>query len=142
MIKAIYLILCTFILTSPVFSEETYLFEGTHLIANYSECDPEALKDLDTLKATLLLAIEKSNSTILKYADYIFEPDGLTMVVLLSESHASIHTYPEHAACFIDLFTCGEKCRPEEFAKTLEEYLKPQKISKQLLIRNESLSEK
>ncbi len=121
------------------FAEENYDFHGTHFLASYSECDENALKDFDSLREAMLLAAEKSGATVLKFEDYVFPPDGFTMAILLSESHASIHTYPEHGACFVDLFTCGEHCSSERFATFLEEYLKPKKIEKRLITRNETI---
>jgi S-adenosylmethionine decarboxylase len=119
------------------FAEEAYDFHGIHFLASYCECDETALKDLDSLRETMLFAAEESGATVLKFEDYIFPPDGFTMAILLSESHASIHTYPEHRACFVDLFTCGESCSSEKFAALLEAYLKPQKAEKRLITRNE-----
>jgi S-adenosylmethionine decarboxylase len=117
---------------------EEYLFQGKHLIASYSECDQEALSDVAKLHDVMLQAAQDCGATVLDSAYYVFPPDGLTMVILLSESHASIHTYPEHRTCFVDLFTCGEKCSNELFDQVLQEYLKPQRVDKKLLLRNES----
>ncbi len=124
-------------LSLPSFAEEAYDFHGTHFLASYSECDEEALRNIDSLRETMLIAAEKSGATVLKFEDYTFPPDGFTMAILLSESHASIHTYPEHNACFVDLFTCGESCSSERFASFLEKYLKPKKAEKRLITRND-----
>jgi S-adenosylmethionine decarboxylase len=123
------------------FAEEVYDFHGTHFLASYSDCDEEALKDIDSLREAMLLAAEESGATVLKSEDYTFPPDGFTMAILLSESHASIHTYPEHNACFVDLFTCGEHCSAKRFAAFLENYLKPKKIEKKLITRNEHIQD-
>lgn len=103
-----------------------YEFVGYHLIASYLDCDPARLSDIDGLREAMQRGAAASGATILKSADYVFPPDGLTMVLLLSESHASIHTYPEHKACFVDFFTCGRHCSSDNFDQTLREYLKPQ----------------
>jgi S-adenosylmethionine decarboxylase proenzyme len=122
-------------------AEETYLFHGTHFIASYGDCNYEALTDIDSLREVLLLAAKESGASILSYVDYLFPGHGFTMAVLLSESHASIHTYPEHQACFVDLFTCGNHCSSVQFSKVLESYLQPKHISKKVLIRNECIEE-
>ena len=57
------------------------------------------------------------------------------MVLLLSESHASIHTYPEYNSCFVDLFTCGQKCSAEKFDMYLREYLKPKQTDSRIQVR-------
>ncbi len=114
---------------------EEYAFRGKHLLASYYECDFETLTNIENLQEEFLGAIEASGATILSYIDHRFESDGLTLVVLLSESHASLHTYPEHRACFIDLFTCGDKCSAETFDKQLQAYLKPKHFTKELIER-------
>lgn len=112
-----------------------YQFIGRHFVASYSGCDMEALTNLDALAKALEGASNASGAHILQSIKYVFPPDGFTMVILLSESHASIHTYPEHSACFVDLFTCGTNCVAEKFDEYLQNYLKPTKINSQILKR-------
>ncbi|TET06482.1 hypothetical protein E3J79_01835 [Candidatus Dependentiae bacterium] len=61
---------------------------------------------------------------------------GSTIICILTESHASIHTYPEYNSCFVDLFTCGKHCSHEPFDTVLQKYLKPAIVQKRVLIRN------
>jgi S-adenosylmethionine decarboxylase len=83
-----------------------------------------------------LKAAQACGAQILNYQYYKFPGGGFTMIILLSESHASIHTYPEHdASCFVDLFTCGTHCSSNNFDKYLRSYLKPQNVDSQLLER-------
>ena len=119
--------------------EDSYSFEGSHFLASYMDCDHEALTNIDKLRQTMLDAAALSGATVLKSEDYTFPPDGFTMVVLLSESHASIHTYPEHRACFIDLFTCGNTCSSVNFASEIKAYLNPKKIIEKKIFRGETL---
>jgi S-adenosylmethionine decarboxylase len=63
------------------------------------------------------------------------------MTILLSESHASIHTYPEHGKCFVDLFTCGDKCDHNVFNEVMQEYLKPRKVAEIVLVRDDEIKE-
>lgn len=122
-------------------NEPLHDFVGHHFVASYLGCDLEALTDLDSLEKTLEEAVIASGAKILSSTKHIFPPDGLTMVILLSESHASIHTYPEFGACFIDLFTCGHTCDSKPFAEKLEMYLKPKIINKRLLLRDSSIQD-
>lgn len=126
-----------FFLCSFCFADEEYLFRGKHLLTSYNKCDVEALTDVEKLYEMMLEAAKKSGATVLDSAHYVFPGNGMTMVVLLSESHASIHTYPEHGSCFIDLFTCGDKCSHEKFDEFLRSYLKPQEVSSKVYIRHE-----
>ena len=121
-----------------LFGEE-YQFKGKHFIASYLDCDADALENVEKLKSEFVKAAKASHATILDQSDFVFAPNGLTMVILLSESHASIHTYPEHHACFVDLFTCGDKCSSELFDKVLREYLKPKKVNARTLLRSDEI---
>lgn len=118
-----------------------YAFEGRHLIVNYLKCDHEALVNLPRLIEAMKRAVKASGATLLKYAEHIFPSSGFTVVMLLSESHASIHTYPEHDSCFVDLFTCGTSCNPEEFDRVMRSYLNPAGCSCKLLSRGQEINE-
>lgn len=121
------------------FSEEsnnTYEFYGKHFIASYTECDEVAILNDKKLQEVLLEAAKACGAEILKSSSYTFETGGLTQVVLLSESHASIHTYPEYRSCFVDLFTCGQRCDWKAFDAVLQNFLQPKKTQIQILIRD------
>lgn len=136
---------CLFVSTALVAEnngELPYQFRGVHFLVSYCECDQEALSDVQALSVAMNNAVEQCGATILEKSSYVFPPNGLTMVFLLSESHASIHTYPEHGACFVDLFTCGEKCSSEKFDAAMQAYLKPKHVTQRTLIRNENIWEK
>jgi S-adenosylmethionine decarboxylase len=123
---------------AKVFSNETnctHQFYGRHLITQYYDCDHEALCNTNMLSMAMKNATNASGAHILRSNDYNFDGNGYTMVILLSESHASIHTYPEYNACFIDLFTCGDKCSAEKFEAVLRNYLHPKRVEKEIKIR-------
>lgn len=134
------LLLVTF-LFGTLFSDEEYRFAGKHFVGSYLNCDSKALTDIDRLIAAMDRAVSASGATILATTPYIFPPNGITIVYTLSESHASIHTYPEHGSCFVDLFTCGDNCSSEKFHQALSEYLKPEAVDAHLFIRNETIEE-
>ncbi len=135
-------LLSSFALAVESHEESPYKFRGVHFLASYCECDMQALSDIENLTAVMHSAVEKSGATILETSSWVFPPNGLTMVFLLSESHASIHTYPEYGACFVDLFTCGEKCSAEKFEAEMRAYLKPKVVNQRTLIRNEGIQNK
>ncbi|GAB4208622.1 MAG: hypothetical protein OHK0022_38430 [Roseiflexaceae bacterium] len=64
-----------------------------------------------------------------------FEPHGVTALALLAESHASLHTSPEHGTAFWDCFTCGPNCAPEHSADVLIAALHPALVQQQLVER-------
>lgn len=132
------------ILFSTLYPNEEYKFAGKHFIASYMDCDPEAMANLDLLVQAMDQAVVASGATILNKTAHVFPgnnsiPNAITIVYLLSESHASLHTYPEHSACFVDLFTCGESCSSERFDACFRAYLKPQNVNACLFARHKDV---
>jgi len=84
----------------------SFPLKGEHLIMTLKVADD--LEDTERIKSLILEAIRLSEATILNYCEHKFEPQGYSIVVLIGESHASIHTYPEDKGVFIDYFTCGK----------------------------------
>ena len=115
--------------------EESYDFFGKHYMASFYGCDYEALSNHTALKAAVEGASENSGVHVLGTIDYKFLPQGYTMIVMLPESHASIHTYPEYSVCFIDYFTSGDDTSPRQFENRLRDYLSPGDISSQIIAR-------
>jgi len=114
---------------------DNFQFVGRHLIAQYYDCDPSALENVKMVSQKMREAVKASGAHLLKESEYFFPPNAMTMVLLLSESHASIHTYPEHRACFVDLFTCGVTCSAEKFDAVLRDYLKPGRVESNIIAR-------
>lgn len=115
---------------------QTFEFKGTHFMAEYFGCDITSITDTDTLLCVMNEAVKESGATVLNTIYHVFpNGSGLTMLIMLSESHASIHTYPEHGSCFVDLFTCGDHCSFEGFDRVLRDYLKPGKVKTAVSIR-------
>jgi S-adenosylmethionine decarboxylase len=87
---------------------------GTHYILEACDADSELLNNKEYILQALRDAIVKSNATLMEEIAIEFTPQGITAVCLLSESHLSIHTWPEKQYAAIDIFTCGEHCHPIE----------------------------
>ncbi|NGX56439.1 MAG: S-adenosylmethionine decarboxylase proenzyme [Candidatus Anoxychlamydiales bacterium] len=120
----------------------SYDFFGKHLLANYIDCSFEALIDFKKLEEVIKKGCIAAKATVLDYKSQIFQPNnGFSMIVLLSESHASIHTYPEHKSCFIDFFTCGTTCQPQNFNDILQNFLKPKVIKQKIFLRENQIEE-
>ncbi|PIS02229.1 MAG: adenosylmethionine decarboxylase [Chlamydiae bacterium CG10_big_fil_rev_8_21_14_0_10_42_34] len=136
----IFLIILSFLLNFPVHAQD-YTFKGKHFVASYLDCDPNSISDFESLIQAMNSAVSASGATILDQTHYVFPPDGLTIVYLLSESHASLHTYPEHRACFVDLFTCGDHCSSKKFDEVLRKYLRPKQVNDRLFTRSEEVED-
>ena len=80
---------------------------GEHYIFDLSNCNHEILMDGELAYSLFARAIRESGLTVVDEGFYKFSPHGFTCFLLLAESHASLHAWPEHDYCAIDLFTCA-----------------------------------
>lgn len=115
--------------------ETVGLFTGQHVLAELEGVDPELLDDEQFLRDTLNSALNRSHATVCEVIAKRFEPQGVTVLALLSESHASLHTYPEDGSIFIDVFTCGHRAQPERAVQLLAEALRPASVNTQTIHR-------
>lgn len=82
---------------------------GTHSLIDLYGISVELACDVARIQHILLQAAQVANATVLQHHFHSFgEHQGVTGVLLLSESHMSIHTWPEHQLAAIDIFMCGE----------------------------------
>lgn len=86
---------------------ERRLSLGKQLIAEFWFKSSRSLNDPDKLRECLLAAAKAGGFTIVGSNFHQFSPHGVTGVVLLAESHMSIHTWPEYNYAAVDVFTCG-----------------------------------
>ncbi len=85
---------------------------GRQVVADLWECDCKLLNDRSRLVELVRQAAEAARATVLDIASHQFEPEGVTALALLSESHISIHTWPEHGYAVVDILTCGKTADP------------------------------
>lgn len=81
---------------------------GKHLIVEFWGCDSNLLNNKDYLESQLRKAAESANTTIVEIFLHQFTPTGVSGVVVIQESHLSIHTWPESGYAAVDFYTCGE----------------------------------
>jgi S-adenosylmethionine decarboxylase proenzyme len=95
---------------------------GTHLIVNlYDIMDRDLLSHIWRGKEVLSYVIDKLNLHIVGETGHQFQPDGYTIIFALSESHLSIHTYPEYNSAYLDIFCCNPSFNSIEAYKVLKE---------------------
>jgi S-adenosylmethionine decarboxylase len=94
---------------------------GTHLLVELRDSNPEILKDLARVKDTLVAAAKEAKATIVDISFHEFNPFGISGVVVIAESHLTIHTWPEYSYAAVDIFTCGDIIKPEVAAAFLIE---------------------
>jgi len=92
---------------------------GTHTLLELEECNIKLLDDLKQVESVMLKAAQKANATIIESRFHRFSPIGISGVVVIAESHLTIHTWPEHAYAAVDIFTCSEMLQ----AKAATEFL-------------------
>jgi S-adenosylmethionine decarboxylase len=85
------------------------------------DSNPEILKDLARVKDTLVAAAKEAKATIVDISFHEFNPFGISGVVVIAESHLTIHTWPEYSYAAVDIFTCGDIIKPEVAAAFLIE---------------------
>jgi S-adenosylmethionine decarboxylase len=93
------------------------------LLLELKDCNPEVLNDLKFLKDCLNEAAKEIGATIVNECFHEFSPHGISGVIIISESHLCIHTWPEHGYAAVDIFTCGDTVDPERAVKPLIEKL-------------------
>lgn len=108
---------------------------GRHVAVDAWGVDFELLNNAELLQGYMVEAAEACGATVLSMQSRQFEPQGATVLVLLSESHLSIHTYPERGFAAIDCYTCGEMVDPQLAIDYLVSVLKPEKAFAKKLVR-------
>ena len=96
---------------------------GRHLIAEYADCAPGTLTDPKFLEECMLEAVRKSGATIVRSVFHRYAPQGVSGVVVIAESHMSVHTWPEYNYAAVDFFTCGQTVDPYEAHEHLKKML-------------------
>jgi S-adenosylmethionine decarboxylase len=85
---------------------------GRHILAEIYECDPSILNDKEEIKKIMIDSALYAGAEIREVAFHKFSPQGVSGVVVISESHLTIHTWPEFGYAAVDVFTCGDKINP------------------------------
>lgn len=85
---------------------------GRHILAEFFECDPNILNNIEMVEKHMTDAAVECGATVVEKCFHMFNPHGVSGVVVISESHLAIHTWPELGYAAVDLFTCGENCDP------------------------------
>ncbi|HCW93682.1 MAG TPA: S-adenosylmethionine decarboxylase proenzyme [Flexistipes sinusarabici] len=85
---------------------------GKHILVEFYGCNPEKLKDTRMLQTEFENAADMSGATVVDSTFHTFSPYGVSGVVVIAESHLTIHTWPEYGYAAVDLFTCGDTVDP------------------------------
>src|SRR5438132_580002 len=93
-------------LLAPIRSSTAPLLRR-HLLVELFDCDPDVINNLEAVKGALIEAAKRAQATIVDVVFHEFNPFGISGVVVIAESHLSIHTWPEYRYAAVDIFSCG-----------------------------------
>ena len=100
---------------------------GRHVIMEFWDCN-DRIWSAEAVEAALREAVEKANVTLLQLVKKVFKPQGMSAVALISESHFSVHTWPEEGYIALDVYTCGEKAIPEAAVEVFKRHFTPKRV--------------
>ena len=121
---------------SALSDDEKLINQSKHFLLELYRCDYEKLNDESFLRCTLNRAAKLAKATVLNLISNKFEPQGVTAIALLAESHISIHTWPESNYSAVDIFTCGQNMMPEQASQYLIKSLMAEEHSLRVIERN------
>jgi S-adenosylmethionine decarboxylase len=107
-----------------------------HILFTLKGCDPDLLNDNHHIRSGLVAAARETGSKVLDWSTHCFQPQGVTSIVLLADSHISVHTWPEKGVAVCDIFTCGSHTNPEKGVEYLQKWFKSTEIDSQEIIRS------
>jgi len=96
---------------------------GRHVLAELWGCNVEKLNNLKFVEKMMVNAALESGAEIREVAFHKFAPMGVSGVVIISESHLTIHSFPEHGYASIDVYTCGDHIDPNVAAEFITKQL-------------------
>ncbi len=120
--------------------KQDLFYKSKHFLLELYRCDYEKLNDESFLRCILNNAAKLANASVLNLISKKFEPQGVTAIALLAESHLSIHTWPEAHYSAVDIFTCGQNMKPDLSCKYLIEALMAEEHLLRVIDRNPPLT--
>lgn len=108
---------------------------GRHILAEFYNCDENLMNDTDFIEKALNDAAKVAGATVVDSVFHNFNPWGVSGVVVISESHLTIHTWPEYRYAAIDVFTCGDDVNPWKAFEHLKTVFKAQRTETQEISR-------
>jgi S-adenosylmethionine decarboxylase len=86
---------------------------GIHLLVELRECNPAILKSLEEVRDAMVSAAKEAKAKIIHITFHEFNPFGISGVVIIAESHLTIHTWPEYGYAAFDIFCTGDVIKPQ-----------------------------
>ncbi|NGP76341.1 S-adenosylmethionine decarboxylase proenzyme [Balneolaceae bacterium YR4-1] len=102
---------------------------GRQILVEFYDCDSDKINDVSFVESAFLEATRKSKATIISHNFHKFSPHGISGVVVIAESHVTIHSWPEYNYAAVDIFTCGDTIDPWVIQEYLKEAFESKNIS-------------
>lgn len=102
---------------------------GRQILVEFYDCDSDKINDVSFVESAFLEATRKSKATIISHNFHKFSPHGISGVVVIAESHVTIHSWPEYNYAAVDIFTCGDTIDPWIIQEYLKEAFESKNIS-------------
>jgi len=102
---------------------------GRQILVEFYDCDQSKINDVSYIENSLIQATKASKATIISHNFHKFSPYGISGVVVIAESHVTIHTWPEYNYAAVDIFTCGDTIDPWVIQEELKEYFESKSVS-------------
>ena len=99
---------------------------GRHILAEIHGCDANVLNDITGVEEIMVKAALTAGAEVREVAFHKFSPQGVSGVVVISESHLAVHTWPEHGYAAVDVFTCGDTVNPWDACNYIVEQFRAQ----------------
>ncbi|MEX0662538.1 MAG: adenosylmethionine decarboxylase [Balneolaceae bacterium] len=102
---------------------------GRQILVEFYDCDQSKINDVSYIENSLIQATKASKATIISHNFHKFSPYGISGVVVIAESHVTIHTWPEYNYAAVDIFTCGDTIDPWVIQEQLKDYFESKSVS-------------
>ena len=102
---------------------------GRQILVEFYDCDSDKINDVEYIESSFLAATRASKATIISHNFHKFSPHGVSGVVVIAESHVTIHSWPEYNYAAVDIFTCGDTIDPWVIQEHLKKAFNSQNTS-------------
>ena len=106
-----------------------------HTLIELHGCRPDVLRKTATIRGRMLAAVRAGGGTIVKSTFHQFSPWGVSGVVVITESHVTIHTWPEHGYAAVDVFSCSPRLDHEQILEILVQDLGARRVRRRTFRR-------
>lgn len=102
---------------------------GRQILVELYDCVNSKINDVEFITDVMIEATKRSGATIVSHDFHKFSPYGVSGVIVIAESHVTIHTWPEYGYAAVDIFTCGESIDPWIIQEYLKDNLESENVS-------------